>query len=89
MQAAKSVIALQQLGRQLYQTVGVFSGRQALGGGDGDFEVVLGIFLPDEIGQGTRPEAVIQGCVFYIWFTGNYAGDGWPPLKISIFVLIL
>jgi len=61
----------------------------ALGGGDGDFEVVLGIFLPDEIGQGTRPEAVIQGCVFYVGFAGNYTGDGCPPLGNSICVLIL
>jgi hypothetical protein len=51
----------------------------ALGGGDGDFQVVLGIFLTDKIVQGTRPEAVIQGRVFNAGFTGNYAGDGLPP----------
>jgi hypothetical protein len=53
----------------------------APGGRDGYFEVVLGVFLPDEVGQGTRPEAVVQGCVFFAGFTGNYAGDGFASVE--------
>jgi hypothetical protein len=52
----------------------------ALGGGNGYFEVVLGVFLADEVVQGARPEAVIERRVIYILFTGNDAGDSMPPL---------
>jgi hypothetical protein len=51
----------------------------AFSGGNGDLEVFLGVILPDEVGEGTRPEAVIQGRVFYIGLTGNNASDFSPP----------
>ena len=55
-------------------------------GRNGDIEVFLGAVLPDEIRQRTRPEAVIEGRVFYIGLTGNNAGDGFvlPGSRINI-----
>jgi hypothetical protein len=50
-----------------------------LGGGNANLEVFFKIFLPDEVGQGARPEAVIEWCVFYIGLTGNNASDFSPP----------
>jgi hypothetical protein len=51
----------------------------AFSGGDADFKVFLEVLLPDEVGQGTRAEAVIKGCVFYIGLTGNDTSDFSPP----------
>jgi len=51
----------------------------AFGGGDGNLEVFLGLVLPDEVGQGTRPEAIIQGCVLFAGLTGNDASYVSPP----------
>ena len=48
-------------------------------GGDGNLEVFLGIVLTDEIGQGTRSEAVIQGCVLFAGLPGYDAGYGLTP----------
>jgi hypothetical protein len=52
----------------------------APGGGDGYFEVFFGLVLADEIGQGTRPEAVVQGCVLFAGLPGYDAGYGLTPL---------
>jgi len=46
------VIAFQQLGRQLYQTVGVISGRQALGSVDGAQGLIAGGFAGHVQGAG-------------------------------------
>jgi hypothetical protein len=51
----------------------------AFSGDDANFKVILGIFLPDEVGQGARPEAVIQGCVLFAGFPGNNASYGLTP----------
>jgi hypothetical protein len=50
-----------------------------LSSGNANLEVFLEILLPDEVGEGTRPEAVIKRCVFYIGLTGNNASDFSPP----------
>jgi hypothetical protein len=51
----------------------------APGGGDGNLEIFFGLVLPDKVGQGTRPEAGIQGRVFYIGLSGNDTSDFSPP----------
>jgi hypothetical protein len=51
----------------------------APGSGDGYLEVFLGIVLPDEVGQGTRSEAVIQGCVLFTGLAGYDARYVSPP----------
>ena len=51
----------------------------AFSGGDADFKVFLDLVLSDEVGQGTRPEAVIKGCVLYIGLSGNNASYGLTP----------
>jgi hypothetical protein len=51
----------------------------AFSGSDGYFEVVLGLFLPDKIGQGAGAEAVVQGCVLFDRFAGDNAGYGLTP----------
>lgn len=53
----------------------------AFSGGDGNLEVFLGLVLPDKVGQGARPEAVIQGCVFFDGFAGNNASYCLTPLR--------
>jgi hypothetical protein len=52
----------------------------APGGSDGYLEVFLGIVLPDEVGQGTGPEAVVQGCVFFTGLAGYNARYGLTPV---------
>jgi len=51
----------------------------ALGGGDGNLEVFLDLVLPDKVGQGTRPEAGIEGCVLFAGLAGYNAGYGLTP----------
>jgi hypothetical protein len=51
----------------------------AFGCRDGNLEVVLGLVLPDKIGQGTRPEAVFQGGIIFSGLSGNYASYGFTP----------
>ena len=51
----------------------------ALSGGDGNLEVFLDLFLPDEVGQGTRAEAGIEGCVLCVGLSGDNAGYGLTP----------
>lgn len=53
---------LSQAGRAIEQDV-VDGFIPSLGGGDGDFEVVLGLVLSDKIGQAPRPQAGIKRCI--------------------------
>ena len=47
----------------------------ALGGGDGDFQVLLEGFLADEVVQLARAQVVIEGGVLIAGLAGNYTGD--------------
>jgi hypothetical protein len=78
---------LTQAGRPVEQDV-VDRLTAALGGGDGNLEVFLGLVLADEIGQGTRPEAVVQGCVFIAGLAGDDAGYGLTPCKEISYTVI-
>jgi hypothetical protein len=53
----------------------------APGGGNANLEVFLGVVLPDEVGQRTRPEAVIQGCVLFAGLPGYNASYGLTPSR--------
>jgi hypothetical protein len=52
----------------------------APGGGDGNLEIFFGLVLPDKVGQGTRPEAGIKGCVLFAGLPGYNASYGLTPL---------
>jgi hypothetical protein len=60
----------------------------ALGSGDGNLEVFLGLVLPDKVGQGTRPEAGIEGCVLFAGLPGYDASYGLTPSAKSKAIVI-
>ncbi len=61
----------------------------ASGSGYGNLEVFFGIVLPDEVGQRTRSEAIIQGSVLNIGFSGyDTRYDFTSPVKIALYKLI-
>ncbi len=74
---------LAQAGRAVEQDV-VDGLAAALGGGDGNLEVLLGLVLADEVGEGTRPEGGIEGRVLYIGLSGDNACDGFTPWDVVL-----